>query len=456
MLKVRSILVAVAAVSLFAAALVPVAPVQAATSNDRAVLAHLRVAPEITTKYDHARFKYWSDADANGCDTRQELLKLRSTTIVTIGPGCSLTGGTWVSPYDGKTWRDPAHVSVHHLVPLEEAWKSGASTWTASQREAFANDLGMNELLEVITAHLSVVKGGQDPASWLPPHAGQHCNYVTQWILVKYRWQLAIDEEEKAALTRIQSSCGIWEGELPPIVGPAPAPIAGQLAPVYRFWSDTYRGHFYTINPAERDAVILDYPDHVWRYEGVDYGAFTTKQPGTVPVHRFWSAAFSGHFYTTSAAERKNILATYPTHIWQSEGVAYYVYPMNTSVASTKPVARFWSATNRHHFYTADAAEAAQVRRIYPSDVWKFETHDFRVPTVKPSAAPLPAPTPTPPLPPVPTAPPNPGDTKDCDDFATWAAADAWFVKYYRWYFDVAKLDPDNDDVPCEDLPGAP
>jgi hypothetical protein len=52
--------------------------------------------------------------------------------------------------------------------------------------------------------------------------------------------------------------------------------------------------------------------------------------------------------------------------------------------------------------------------------------------------------------------PPDPGDTRDCDDFATWAEADRWFEWFVAAHGDVADLDPDHDDVPCEDLPGAP
>ncbi|MET0932621.1 MAG: cell wall-binding repeat-containing protein, partial [Mycetocola sp.] len=64
---------------------------------------------------------------------------------------------------------------------------------------------------------------------------------------------------------------------------------------------------------------------------------------------------------------------------------------------------------------------------------------------------------PAPPKPPTPPAPPkNPGDTKNCGDFATYAAALAWFKTYFPLYGDVARLDQDNDGIPCESLPGAP
>jgi hypothetical protein len=68
-------------------------------------------------------------------------------------------------------------------------------------------------------------------------------------------------------------------------------------------------------------------------------------------------------------------------------------------------------------------------------------------------------PTPPPTLPPTsppPTVPSNPGDSKNCGDFATYAAAKAWFDTYFPYYGDVAGLDSDGDGIPCESLPGAP
>jgi len=55
-----------------------------------------------------------------------------------------------------------------------------------------------------------------------------------------------------------------------------------------------------------------------------------------------------------------------------------------------------------------------------------------------------------------PTTPGNPGDTKNCSDFANYAEAKAWFDTYFPLYGDIAKLDNNNDGIPCESLKGAP
>nr|WP_325210951.1 excalibur calcium-binding domain-containing protein [Salinibacterium sp.] len=228
---------------------------------------------------------------------------------------------------------------------------------------------------------------------------------------------------------------------------------APTAAPVYRFWSDTYNGHFYTTSAAERNSIIANSPTSVWRYEGSVYGAFTRQETGTVPLYRFWSDSYRGHFYTTSAAERDQVIRTYPQHIWRYEGIAYYVYPSSYIGAGTVPVARFWSDTYLHHFYTASTAEATQVKSSYPSHIWRYEIDGFRVPAGRPAAAPLPT---TPAPKPTPTTPGNPGDVRNCTDFNTWAEANAWFQTYYPLYGDVARLDQNNDGIPCETLAGFP
>ncbi|HSW37359.1 MAG TPA: hypothetical protein VLG37_03270 [Candidatus Saccharimonadales bacterium] len=99
----------------------------------------------------------------------------------------------------------------------------------------------------------------------------------------------------------------------------------GSESPVYRFWSDTYQGHFYTISAAEKDYVLSHYPSNVWRYEGQAFCANTTQVSGTLPLYRFWSDEYKGHFYTTSEVEKQNVINDYPDNIWRYEGVAYFV-----------------------------------------------------------------------------------------------------------------------------------
>jgi hypothetical protein len=78
------------------------------------------------------------------------------------GDDCALTGGEWLSYYDGKTVTDPSRLDIDHMVPLAEAWDSGAAEWTAERREAYANDLGAEHSLVAVTAKSNRSKGDKD------------------------------------------------------------------------------------------------------------------------------------------------------------------------------------------------------------------------------------------------------------------------------------------------------
>ena len=145
------------------------APAQAETLQ-------LTVAEDKTTGYNRSAFKHWIDTDKDGCDTRAEVLIEEAIVKPKIGLKCKLTGGKWVSAYDGKTITNPSQLDVDHMVPLAEAWRSGAWKWTAEQREAFANDLDNSEALIAVTLSTNRSKGDKDPSSWMPKET--QCNYV--------------------------------------------------------------------------------------------------------------------------------------------------------------------------------------------------------------------------------------------------------------------------------------
>jgi hypothetical protein len=98
-------------------------------------------------------------------------------------------------------------LDIDHLIPLAEAWRSGAWKWSPAQREAFANDLTDQRALVAVTAGLNRQKGDQDPSTWLPPE--NQCTYVSNWIAIKVRYSLTIDTAEANALTSLVSQCNI-------------------------------------------------------------------------------------------------------------------------------------------------------------------------------------------------------------------------------------------------------
>lgn len=180
-----------------------------AANTLHARVAALQVAPERRTGYDRNAFKHWN-AGANptdGCDTRREVLIAEAVVAPLVGARCAFTGGKWFSYYDGVETTDSSKFDIDHLVPLAEAWDSGAYAWDATRREAFANDLGDPRSLIAVSAASNRSKGDRDPAEWMPPAAEAHCRYLTEWVAVKTRWSLSVDPVEKEFLTNRSGRC---------------------------------------------------------------------------------------------------------------------------------------------------------------------------------------------------------------------------------------------------------
>ncbi|MFF6823070.1 DUF1524 domain-containing protein [Streptomyces longwoodensis] len=177
-------------------------PVSAATA--RTYLASLTVAAENRTGYSRDLFPHWITVSGT-CNTRETVLKRDGSGVVTDS-SCAATSGSWYSPYDGATWTAASDLDIDHLVPLAEAWDSGASAWTTSRRQSFANDLTRPQLIAV-TDNVNQAKGDQDPASWMPSVSSYRCTYVRAWVQVKYYYGLSVDSAEKSALSGYLNNC---------------------------------------------------------------------------------------------------------------------------------------------------------------------------------------------------------------------------------------------------------
>ena len=173
----------------------------------RTAISQLPVATEVRTGYDRALFPHWKDLDGDCQDTRQEVL-IAETSVsptYTTSSQCSVATGQWFSYYDRVSWTAASDVDIDHMVPLAEAWDSGARNWTTSRRQSFANDLGDSRSLVAVTDNVNQSKGDQDPATWLPTY--DQCRYILEWTAVKIRWGLTVDTAEKTTLTSLGSQC---------------------------------------------------------------------------------------------------------------------------------------------------------------------------------------------------------------------------------------------------------
>ncbi|MCX4444849.1 HNH endonuclease family protein [Streptomyces sp. NBC_01789] len=165
------------------------------------------VAAEKRTGYERDSFKHWVDEDGDGCPTRQEVLLAEAVTAPKQAARCALTGGSWRSYYDEVEVTDARKLDIDHMVPLAEAFDSGAYDWTPERREAYANDLSAERSLVAVTAKTNRSKADKDPAAWMPPSEGAACTYLVDWTATKLRWGLTADEAEQKALLERAEPC---------------------------------------------------------------------------------------------------------------------------------------------------------------------------------------------------------------------------------------------------------
>lgn len=174
-------------------------------------LKKLEVAPPGSMAgYDREDFPHWSDAQEFGwdvsdsaCDVREAAL-IRDGEDVSVGEGCDVASGRWLDPYTTQTYTDPLDIDIDHLVPLANAYRSGASNWDEAERERYAND--PDNLLSV-EDNANQEKGDKGPEAWKPPNRAIWCSYARRWIGVKSGYDLTVNPQEKAALKLMLSAC---------------------------------------------------------------------------------------------------------------------------------------------------------------------------------------------------------------------------------------------------------
>ena len=199
--------------AVLAAAALPaaVAPTASATppnipskTTAQSELSALTVSTEGSmTGYSRDLFPHWITVSGS-CSARETVLK-RDGSGVTVDAACYPTSGSWFSQYDAVTLTSPSSVDIDHVVALAEAWRSGASSWTTSRRQAFANDLTRPQLIAV-SASSNRSKGDQDPSTW-KPRTSYQCTYSRTWIRSKYHWGLRLQSAEKSALQGMLNTC---------------------------------------------------------------------------------------------------------------------------------------------------------------------------------------------------------------------------------------------------------
>jgi hypothetical protein len=180
-------------------------------------LSELKVRPAGSMAgYSREEFPHWSDAlefgwklpggtpDPESCDARDAAL-IRDGREERVETYCDVANGSWFDPYGGGTYTDPEDIDIDHIVPLANAWRSGASSWSTARKESFANV--PRDLLSVDDG-LNQSKGDKGPEAWKPPRKAYWCVYAKRWIGIKHYWDLSVTGAERSALKQMLGTCG--------------------------------------------------------------------------------------------------------------------------------------------------------------------------------------------------------------------------------------------------------
>jgi hypothetical protein len=115
---------------------------------------------------------------------------------------------TFIGFYTNKTCD---FINIDHIVSLKDAYESGASSWDASKKKAFANDRS-NHVPSCGRVNSS--KGSEGPSDFLRRSRDgkgleyeivRFCEYVQKYYAVKVKYSLSFKDNE----TRPFEGCGI-------------------------------------------------------------------------------------------------------------------------------------------------------------------------------------------------------------------------------------------------------
>jgi hypothetical protein len=149
-------------------------------------------------------FGGWTDDDDDCQDTRMEVLE-RDAGGGLVGDNrrCHIRQGRWPDPYSGQVLTLAGDVDIDHMVPLKNAYESGAWRWSLPRRVAYANYLHDPRHLLAVRDRLNQSKSDRGPDRWLPPNGTYLCTYVREWVRIKDKWRLVVSPGERRAVDSV-------------------------------------------------------------------------------------------------------------------------------------------------------------------------------------------------------------------------------------------------------------
>lgn len=154
--------------------------------------------PKPTVAYNRAKhfggWIAWKD-DLSCLNTRGLVLERESLSKVQMG-SCSVQSGEWLDPYTNMKFYNSSELQIDHLVPLRNAYMTGADKWTPQKRCLYANYLGNDIQLIPVMGRENLKKGDKLPGEYLPPYRAFKCEYIKNWLKVKMIWNLKLTSYE--------------------------------------------------------------------------------------------------------------------------------------------------------------------------------------------------------------------------------------------------------------------
>ena len=173
---------------------------------------HNQKFPLPTEPYNRAKhFGGWIQfsGDQSCLDTRGLVLQRDSVKPVEVSPNCKVTSGQWHDDYTNKDYTSATQIQIDHVVPLKNAYMTGAYEWSDKIKCLYANYMGNNFHLKSVLGSENLRKGDRSPREYMPPNTQYTCEYLKIWMKIKYIWNLRFTPKEKDQIQNLaqQNHC---------------------------------------------------------------------------------------------------------------------------------------------------------------------------------------------------------------------------------------------------------
>lgn len=173
--------------------------------------------PQPAERYDREKhFGTWVNPQSDDSCLDVRGLVLQRDAIdhdIRTSRRCRVKTGVWLDPYTGQYLDSPDLVQIDHMVPLKNAYMTGAHEWDARRRCLYANYMGNKFHLISVYGLENQSKSDRAPDSYVPPNKKFVCTYLKNWLEVKLIWNLKITPNERLGILKMiaQENCQLKE-----------------------------------------------------------------------------------------------------------------------------------------------------------------------------------------------------------------------------------------------------